>query len=73
VGAALPVLPYLFGTGSLWPAAMIAALGLFVAGALVSKITARPWWFGGLRQLAFGAAAAVITYGFGALIGANGL
>jgi VIT1/CCC1 family predicted Fe2+/Mn2+ transporter len=73
VGAALPVLPYLFGTGSLWPAAVIAALGLFFAGALVSKITSRPWWFGGLRQLAFGAAAAVTTYGFGALIGANGL
>jgi VIT1/CCC1 family predicted Fe2+/Mn2+ transporter len=73
VGAALPVLPYLFGTGSLWPAAVIAALGLFLAGALVAKITNRPWWFGGLRQLAFGAAAALITYGFGALIGANGL
>jgi VIT1/CCC1 family predicted Fe2+/Mn2+ transporter len=73
VGAALPVLPYLFGAGSLWPAAVIAALGLFSAGALVARITSRTWWFGGLRQLAFGAAAAAITYGVGALIGVNGL
>ncbi|MGW3770478.1 VIT1/CCC1 transporter family protein [Actinomadura verrucosospora] len=73
VGALLPVLPYLLGATSLWPAAGIAALGLFCAGALVSRITARAWWFGGSRQLLFGAAAALITYGFGALIGSNGL
>jgi VIT1/CCC1 family predicted Fe2+/Mn2+ transporter len=73
VGAALPVLPYLSGTGSLWPAAVIAALGLFLAGAVVSRVTSRAWWSGGLRQLAFGAAAAAITYAVGALIGANGL
>ncbi|GGP89565.1 VIT1/CCC1 family predicted Fe2+/Mn2+ transporter [Actinomadura coerulea] len=73
VGALLPVLPYLLGATSLWPAAGIAALGLFFAGALVSRITARAWWFGGSRQLLFGAAAALITYGFGALIGSNGL
>ncbi|GAA2408109.1 VIT1/CCC1 transporter family protein [Actinomadura vinacea] len=72
-GAVLPVLPYLFGSGSLWPAAVIAALGLFLAGALVSKVTTRPWWFGGLRQLAFGAAAAAITYGVGSLIGSSGV
>ncbi|WP_433324890.1 VIT1/CCC1 transporter family protein [Spirillospora sp. CA-294931] len=73
VGAVLPVLPYLLGAGSLWPAAVIAALGLFAAGAVVSRITTRAWWYGGLRQLAFGAAAAAITYGVGALIGTNGL
>ncbi|WP_242902086.1 VIT1/CCC1 transporter family protein [Actinomadura terrae] len=73
VGALLPVLPYLLGASSLWPAAVIAALGLFGAGALVSRVTSRAWWYGGLRQLAFGAAAAAITYGVGALIGANGL
>lgn len=67
------MLPYLLGASSLWPAAGIAAAGLFGAGALVSRITARAWWFGGSRQLLFGAAAAAITYGFGALIGTNGL
>ncbi|MFI0445248.1 VIT1/CCC1 transporter family protein [Actinomadura sp. 6N118] len=73
VGASLPVLPYLLGVSSLWPAAVIAALGLFAAGALVSRVTNRTWWFGGLRQLALGAAAAALTYGLGAIIGANGL
>ncbi|WP_254715209.1 VIT1/CCC1 transporter family protein [Actinomadura sp. NAK00032] len=73
IGAVLPVLPYLLGATSLWPAAIVAALGLFLAGALVSRITARPWWFGGTRQLLFGAAAAGITYAVGALIGTNGL
>jgi vacuolar iron transporter family protein len=72
-GAVLPVLPYLFGAGSLWPAAVVAALGLFLAGAVVARVTSRTWWFGGLRQLGFGAVAAAITYGVGALIGANGL
>ncbi|GAA3233686.1 VIT1/CCC1 transporter family protein [Actinocorallia longicatena] len=73
VGATLPVLPYLLGADSLVPSAVLAVLGLFGAGALVSRVTARSWWFSGLRQLAFGAAAAAITYGVGALIGTNGL
>lgn len=72
IGAVLPVLPYLLGATSLWPAAVIAGAGLFAAGALVSRVTTRAWWFGGLRQFAFGAAAAAITYGVGALIGTNG-
>jgi len=72
-GAVIPVLPYLLGAESLWPAAAVAALGLFSAGALVSRVTARSWWFSGLRQLSFGAAAALLTYGIGALIGVSGL
>lgn len=73
VGALLPVLPYLLGAMSLWPAAIIAAIGLFSAGALVSRITARKWWYGGLRQLILGGAAALITFGVGALIGTSGV
>jgi len=73
VGALLPVLPYLLGGNSLWPAAVIAAIGLFGAGALVSRVTTRAWWYGGLRQLVFGATAAAITYGVGALIGSTGV
>ncbi len=73
VGALLPVLPYLLGADSLWPAAVLAAIGLFTAGAVVSRVTVRAWWFSGLRQLLLGGAAALITYGVGALIGGNGL
>lgn len=73
VGAFLPVLPYLLGVTSLWPAAVVAAVGLFTAGAVVSRVTARSWWFGGLRQLILGGAAAAVTFVVGSLIGASGV
>jgi VIT1/CCC1 family predicted Fe2+/Mn2+ transporter len=68
-GALLPLLPYLFGASVLWPALLCGGVGLFVAGALTSRFTPRPWWYAGLRQLLFGAAAAGITYAVGAAIG----
>jgi VIT1/CCC1 family predicted Fe2+/Mn2+ transporter len=67
----LPVLPFILGASALWPAALLAAIGLFTTGAMVARITARPWWFGGTRQLLLGAAAAAITYGVGAAIGTH--
>ncbi len=69
LGALLPVLPYLLGATALWPAAVLALAGLFLCGALVARVTARPWWFGGLRQLGLGAAAAALSYGLGSLFG----
>lgn len=71
VGALLPVLPYLLGAQSLWPAIVVSLLGLFGAGAIVTRLTSRPWWYGGFRQLFLGAAAAALTYGFGSLVGAG--
>lgn len=69
VGAILPVIPYLLGAQRLWPAAAVAGIGLFAAGAAVSWVTARSWWYSGLRQLVLGAAAAAVTYGVGILAG----
>ncbi|HEX5565338.1 MAG TPA: VIT1/CCC1 transporter family protein [Streptomyces sp.] len=69
LGALVPVLPYLLGATALWPAVLVALLGLFACGAVVARITARPWWFSGLRQLALGGAAAAVTYGLGTLFG----
>ena len=69
VGALLPLLPYLAGLDNLWPALGVGGAGLFAAGAVVARLTSRPWWRGGLRQLALGAMAAAATYGIGALIG----
>jgi len=69
VGAVLPVLPYLAGATALWPAVVLALVGLFVCGAVVSRVTARPWWYSGLRQLGLGGAAAGVTYGLGAAFG----
>lgn len=70
VGALLPVLPYLLGATQLWPAVLLALGGLFACGAAVARITARSWWYSGLRQLLLGGAAAAVTYGLGALFGA---
>ncbi len=72
-GAFLPLAPYLFGVSSLLPAVIISVIGLFSAGAVVSRVTARSWWSSGLRQLAFGVAAAALTFGLGSLVGASGI
>lgn len=71
IGALLPVLPYLLGSTVLWPALVLALGGLFGCGALVSRVTARSWWFSGLRQLVFGGVAAAVTFGLGHLIGGH--
>jgi VIT1/CCC1 family predicted Fe2+/Mn2+ transporter len=71
VGAVLPVLPYLLGARSLLPALVVALVGLFACGAMVSRVTARTWWFSGLRQLLLGGVAAALTYGFGVAVGSG--
>jgi VIT1/CCC1 family predicted Fe2+/Mn2+ transporter len=68
-GALVPLLPYLLGFSALWAALLCGGVGLVVAGVLSSRFTPRPWWFAGLRQLLFGAAAAGITYLIGMAIG----
>ncbi|WP_435278836.1 VIT1/CCC1 transporter family protein [Streptomyces sp. 1222.5] len=69
LGALLPLLPYLLGASALWPAVLLALAGLFGCGAVVAKVTARSWWYSGLRQLALGGAAAGVTYALGSLFG----
>ncbi|MEV5507500.1 VIT1/CCC1 transporter family protein [Streptomyces orinoci] len=69
LGALLPVLPYLFGLNVLWPAVLLALLGLFACGAVVARVTARSWWFSGLRQLLLGGVAAGVTYLLGIAFG----
>jgi VIT1/CCC1 family predicted Fe2+/Mn2+ transporter len=69
VGAVFPLLPYLFGISLLWAALVSGGIGLFVAGALTTRFTPRPWWYAGLRQLLFGAVAAGATYLIGLAIG----
>ena len=69
LGALIPVAPYLLGASSIWPAVLAALLGLFLCGAVVAKVTARTWWYSGLRQLLLGGAAAGVTYALGTLFG----
>jgi VIT1/CCC1 family predicted Fe2+/Mn2+ transporter len=69
VGAFIPLLPYLMGATTLLPAVVLASIGLFGAGALVSRVTPRTWWYSGLRQLVFGLGAAGLTYAVGSVVG----
>jgi VIT1/CCC1 family predicted Fe2+/Mn2+ transporter len=73
VGAAVPVLPFLFLSGHVAVAASgaFSALGLFVIGAGITLVTGKPLLASGVRQIVFGLGAAVVTYGIGALIGVN--
>jgi vacuolar iron transporter family protein len=71
VGAILPVIPYLLGATSLWPSIVVTAIALMIVGMLVSRITVRPWWYSGLRQVLLGGVAFALTYIVGALVGAG--
>jgi VIT1/CCC1 family predicted Fe2+/Mn2+ transporter len=71
IGASLPVLPFLLGAQTLLWSLVLSLVGLFSAGALVSRVTARSWWFTGLRQLLVGVLAAGVTYGVGTLVGTS--
>ena len=73
VGAVVPLVPFLLGSGL---TATIAALALsfaalFAVGAAVSIVTGRGFLFSGTRQVLIGAGAAAVTYAVGTAIGVN--
>src|SRR5215213_894608 len=69
LGALLPVFPYVIGIESPWTAIVLSLVALFACGAIVTRITARSWWFGGFRQLLLGGVAAGLTYLVGDAVG----
>ena len=71
IGAIIPLLSYLVGIETAWPAIVLSLIGLFACGAVVTRVTARTWWFGGTRQLVLGGAAAGLTYLVGEAVGAS--
>jgi VIT1/CCC1 family predicted Fe2+/Mn2+ transporter len=71
IGALVPVLPYLFGAGQLAPTVALTLAALFACGAIVTRLTSRPWWYGGLRQILLGGAAFALTYVVGMGVGAG--
>ncbi|MBA2417949.1 MAG: VIT1/CCC1 transporter family protein [Nocardioidaceae bacterium] len=73
VGALIPLLPFLIGITSLWPTIAVSLAALFGCGAVVTRVTDRPWWLGGARQLVLGSLAAALTYLVGDLVGASGI
>ena len=71
IGAIIPVIPYLLlgGMAAFWVSLIVSIGSLFALGAVVSLLTHRPPLVVGARQALLGLAAAVITYGIGALLG----
>ena len=73
-GAAIPVLPFLFGlteTAALIVAVVLVGLALLLTGAIVGVLSGGPPLRRGLRQLAIGLGAAGITYLLGLLVGGS--
>ncbi len=71
-GAALPLLPFLFGYGHALTASIgLTALGLFAVGASMSLFTGRHAILSGLRMLGIGGAAGLGTYFIGTWLGVS--
>ncbi|MBI4729397.1 MAG: VIT1/CCC1 transporter family protein [Acidobacteria bacterium] len=73
VGAIIPVVPYLVGSGTaaFVAAAVASGAALLGIGAGISILTGRGALRSGLRMVAVGAAAAAATYGVGRAIGVS--
>jgi VIT1/CCC1 family predicted Fe2+/Mn2+ transporter len=71
LGAIIPVVPFLFGSGFgvIVISATLSGLALFGIGAGITIVTAQNALVSGARQLGFGLAAAAITFGVGTLLG----
>lgn len=70
VGAVVPVAAYALDLPRAFAvAAVLSAVALFVIGAVVGRLTARPWVVTGLRQLLLGSGAAAVTFAVGSLVG----
>ena len=71
LGALVPLLPFLLVDGrvALVAAAGLSGVALLGLGAGITRLTGIHPVRSGLRQLAFGASAALITYGIGLAVG----
>ena len=71
LGAALPVIPFLFGSGAAPTivAAVVSILALFGVGAATSIFTGRHAGRAGLRMAVIGAVVALVTFGIGTVVG----
>jgi VIT1/CCC1 family predicted Fe2+/Mn2+ transporter len=73
IGAIIPVFPYFFLSGmtAVLISISLSTIGLFIIGSGITLFTGRGLLFSGFRQVLFGLAAAVVTYGVGKLIGVS--
>lgn len=72
-GALIPILPFIFGFGTLGWGLAFGGVGLLLAGGLAARTTRRNWIAGALRQLIFGGIAVTATYTIGKLLGVSGV
>jgi vacuolar iron transporter family protein len=72
-GALVPIVPFMFGSGTAGAvtSATITGLALLGVGGLTSRLTGRRVWLSALRMFAIGAAAAAVTFGIGMLLGVS--
>lgn len=78
IGASIVVLPYLFYLGDgasttmpLFIAVVLSVIALLLVGGIVGRLSGRGVVFSALRQLMWGAGAAVVTFIVGRIIGVN--
>ena len=73
MGAIIPLYPFMIldGKNAVILSVISSIVGLFGIGAAITLLTGKSIWFSGLRQVAFGLAAAAFTYGIGHLIGVS--
>jgi VIT1/CCC1 family predicted Fe2+/Mn2+ transporter len=73
IGAIIPVVSYTFLTGStaVIVSMVFSGVGLFIIGGGITLFTGRNLVYSGVRQVLFGLAAAIVTFGIGRLIGGN--
>ena len=72
-GAVIPLVPLFLASGraAIVTAAVLVGVALFATGAIVGVLTGGPLARRGLRQLAIGAGAALVTYALGRVFGAT--
>jgi VIT1/CCC1 family predicted Fe2+/Mn2+ transporter len=73
IGAVFPILPFVFlkGQAAFVGSIVLSGVGLIALGAGTSLFTGKGAIFSAIRQLLIGLAAAAVTYGAGALVGAS--
>lgn len=73
IGAIIPLYPFMIlnGRNAILLSLISSVIGLFGIGAAITLLTGKGIWFSGLRQVAFGLAAAAVTFGIGTLIGVS--
>mgnify|MGYP000556574367 FL=1 len=72
-GAIFPIAPFLWlrHGGGIAASLALSLAALALIGAVTSLFNGRGPWFSALRQVVFGAAAAVVTYGVGRVLGVS--